>query len=63
MRASRTTGRDEGVVFLPLMEQSSIAALTVSQRACILENSHVLYSGSVEELSRSAEIKQEYLGI
>ena len=45
------------------MEQGSIAALTVSQRACILENSHVLYSGSVEELSRSAEIKQEYLGI
>ena len=45
------------------MEQSSVPALTVSQRACIPENSHVLYSGSAEELSRSAEIKQEYLGI
>lgn len=38
------------------MEQSSIPALTVSQRAYILENSHVLYSGSAEDLSRNAEI-------
>jgi len=45
------------------MEQSSILAPTVSQRACIPENSHVLYSGSAEDPSRNAEIKQKYLGI
>ncbi len=38
-------------------------ALSVSQRAYILENGHLVYSGSAEELVGNREVRQKYLGI
>jgi branched-chain amino acid transport system ATP-binding protein len=54
--------KDKGETIL-LVEQNSTLALTVSQRAYILENGHVVYAGSAEDLSKNAELKQRYLGI
>jgi len=54
--------KDKGETIL-LVEQNSALALTVSQRAYILENGHIVYSGSAEELARDAETKQRFLGI
>lgn len=41
--------KEKGETIL-LVEQNSTLALTVSQRAYILENGHVVYSGPAEEL-------------
>jgi len=54
--------KDKGETIL-LVEQNSTLALTVSQRAYILENGHTVYAGSAEELIHDAEVKQRYLGI
>jgi len=54
--------KEKGETIL-LVEQNSTLALSVSQRAYILENGHVVYAGPAEELARNAEVKQRYLGI
>jgi branched-chain amino acid transport system ATP-binding protein len=54
--------REKGETIL-LVEQNSTLALTVSQRAYILENGHMVYTGAAEDLSQNAEVKQRYLGI
>jgi branched-chain amino acid transport system ATP-binding protein len=54
--------KDKGETIL-LVEQNSALALTVSQRAYILENGHVVYSGAAADLAGNAEVKQRYLGI
>jgi branched-chain amino acid transport system ATP-binding protein len=54
--------KDKGETIL-LVEQNSALALTVSQRAYILENGHVVYSGAAVDLAGNAEVKQRYLGI
>ena len=46
-----------------LVEQNSTLALTVSQRAYILENGHVVHAGPAAELAGNREVKQKYLGI
>lgn len=54
--------KDKGETIL-LVEQNSTLALTVSQRAYILENGHVVYSGPAADLAANTELKQRYLGI
>jgi branched-chain amino acid transport system ATP-binding protein len=54
--------KDKGETIL-LVEQNSTLALTISQRAYILENGHVVYSGAAAELAGNTELKQRYLGI
>jgi branched-chain amino acid transport system ATP-binding protein len=46
-----------------LVEQNSTLALTVSDRAYILENGRVVFEGPADALSRNGEAKQKYLGI
>jgi len=54
--------KDKGETIL-LVEQNSALALTVSQRAYILENGHVVYVGAAADLAGNADVKQRYLGI
>jgi branched-chain amino acid transport system ATP-binding protein len=54
--------KEKGETIL-LVEQNSALALSVSQRAYILENGHVVYEGPAEALSADHEAKQRYLGI
>jgi branched-chain amino acid transport system ATP-binding protein len=54
--------KDKGETIL-LVEQNSTLALTVSQRAYILENGHMVYSGPAADLAANTELKQRYLGI
>jgi len=54
--------KEKGETIL-LVEQNSTLALSVSQRAYILENGHVVYEGPAETLSVDREAKQRYLGI
>jgi branched-chain amino acid transport system ATP-binding protein len=46
-----------------LVEQNSTLALSVSQRAYVLENGHLVHAGPADELTRNTEVKQKYLGI
>lgn len=54
--------KEKGETIL-LVEQNSTLALSVSQRAYILENGHMVYTGAAEELMHDAGVKQRYLGI
>jgi branched-chain amino acid transport system ATP-binding protein len=54
--------KEKGETIL-LIEQNSTLALSVSQRAYILENGHIVYSGPAGALSVDGEAKQRYLGI
>ena len=54
--------KEKGETIL-LVEQNSTLALSVSQRAYILENGHIVYVGSAGALSADSEAKQRYLGI
>ncbi len=54
--------KDMGETIL-LVEQNSVLALSVSQRAYILENGRVVYEGPADALSADKDAKQRYLGI
>src|SRR5512136_534299 len=54
--------KDKGETIL-VVEQNSTLALSVSQRAYILENGHVVHAGAAEEIGQNVEIKQRYLGV
>ncbi len=54
--------KDKGETIL-LVEQNSTLALTVSQRAYILENGHVVHAGAAADVAGNAELKKRYLGI
>ena len=54
--------KEKGETIL-LIEQNSTLALSVSQRAYILENGHIVYAGPAGALSADGEAKQRYLGI
>jgi branched-chain amino acid transport system ATP-binding protein len=54
--------KEKGETIL-LVEQNSTLALTVSDRAYILENGRVVFEGPAAELSKNGEVKQKYLGI
>jgi ABC-type branched-subunit amino acid transport system ATPase component len=46
-----------------LVEQNAAMALTVSDRAFVLEVGRVTLQGSAEELGRSDEVRERYLGV
>lgn len=54
--------KQEGVTVL-LSEQNMKFALKHSDRAYIVDNGHIKYSGSVEELEKNEEIKKKYLAV
>ena len=54
--------KEKGETIL-LVEQNSTLALTVSQRAYILENGHTVLSGPASELVQNKELKQKFLGV
>jgi branched-chain amino acid transport system ATP-binding protein len=54
--------KEKGETIL-LVEQNSTLALTVSERAYVLENGRVVYTGAAAALSADREVKQRYLGI
>ena len=54
--------KEKGETIL-LVEQNSTLALSVSQRAYILENGHMVFSGLAEELIKNIELRQKYLGV
>lgn len=45
-----------------LVEQNAFVALGISKRCYILENGHIVLSGSSKELQESSEVKKSYLG-
>lgn len=46
-----------------LIEQNAQTALEISDRGYVLENGHLVLSGSSQELLESAEIQKAYLGL
>jgi branched-chain amino acid transport system ATP-binding protein len=54
--------KEKGETIL-LVEQNSTLALSVSQRAYILENGHMVFSGLANDLIQNMELRQKYLGV
>ena len=54
--------RENGSTIL-LIEQNAQTALEISNRGYVLENGHVVLSGSNTELLESPEIQKAYLGL
>ncbi|HVT51995.1 MAG TPA: ABC transporter ATP-binding protein [Dongiaceae bacterium] len=46
-----------------IVEQNIAAALSIAQRAYILNNGHIVYEGAAPELKRETEILGRYLGV
>ena len=53
--------RDEGITIL-LVEQNAFAALTISDRAYVLENGEIAISGNAKDMIGDDSIRQKYLG-
>jgi branched-chain amino acid transport system ATP-binding protein len=53
---------DEGLAVL-LVEQNVGQSLEIADRACVLENGSLRFSGTPAELLASAELKRAYLGL
>ncbi|OYZ89415.1 MAG: hypothetical protein B7X99_19655, partial [Rhizobiales bacterium 17-65-6] len=53
--------REEGVTIL-LVDQMAALALTVADRAYVLESGHVVKSGTAAELSDDPALEAAYLG-
>ena len=60
-RALRELKR-EGVAIL-LSEQNLRFAEAIADRAYVLESGHIQFAGTMEEFTRDAEARQEYLGV
>ncbi len=54
--------KEKGETIL-LVEQNSTLALSVSQRAYILENGHMVFSGPADNIIKNVELRQKYLGV
>ena len=54
--------RETGTAIL-LVEQDAAAALTVADRAYVLEHGHVAKSGSAREIAADDDIRRVYLGV
>jgi len=54
--------KEKGETIL-LVEQNSTLALSVSQRAYVLENGHMVFSGLADELVQNKELRQKLLGV
>jgi branched-chain amino acid transport system ATP-binding protein len=46
-----------------IVEQNAVAALSLSDRAIILEMGEVVFDGTAREVLDNAELRQEYLAI
>jgi branched-chain amino acid transport system ATP-binding protein len=53
--------RDEGVTIL-LVDQTAVMALSVADRAYVLQSGAIVHSGSAKELSANPALAQAYLG-
>lgn len=53
--------RQHGVSIL-LVEQNAFEALKVVDRACVLENGHIILEGTPEELAENPRVRAAYLG-
>ena len=53
--------REENITVL-LIEQNATAALTIADRAYVLENGKIMLSGPAPEVLANPEIKRMYLG-
>ncbi|MFA5538754.1 MAG: ABC transporter ATP-binding protein [Gemmobacter sp.] len=53
--------RNEGVSVL-LVEQNAVAALEIVRRGYLIENGHVVMSGSAEVLKQNPDVQEFYLG-
>ena len=56
------TVRNAGVSVL-LAEQNAEMALSVADRACVLQNGHVEMGGRAQEIARDPHVKSAYLGL
>ncbi|NOX15826.1 MAG: ABC transporter ATP-binding protein, partial [Epsilonproteobacteria bacterium] len=53
--------RDEGITIL-LVEQNAFAALSISDKAYVLENGEIAISGNAKDMIGDDAIRQKYLG-
>ena len=53
---------DEKHLPILLVEQNAFVALEISRKCYVLENGHIVLSGTSKELQASDEIKKSYLG-
>jgi branched-chain amino acid transport system ATP-binding protein len=53
---------EQGQTFI-IVEQNLAAALSLAHRAYILNNGHMVFEGSSEQLRQSPEVTGRYLGI
>ena len=56
------TIRDEGTTIL-LVEQNAKMALSIADRAYVLETGHISMSGDAAELLNDEKVKKAYLGL
>jgi branched-chain amino acid transport system ATP-binding protein len=54
--------KEKGETIL-LVEQNSTLALSVSQRAYLLENGHMVFSGPANDIIQNVDLRQKYLGV
>ncbi len=54
--------REEGIPIL-LVEQNAIKSLKISDRAYVLENGKIAYSGNASEMLKDEKVKKAYLGM
>ena len=52
---------DEGIAVL-MVEQNALAALAMSDKACVLVDGRVVLEGKADELGRDPEVRQAFLG-
>ena len=53
---------DEGTTIL-LVEQNALMALSVSNRAYVLETGRIVLSGNAKEVADNPQVKAAYLGV
>jgi branched-chain amino acid transport system ATP-binding protein len=54
---------EEEKVSILLVEQNAKAALSIARHGYVIANGRIVQSGTVEDLSRSADVKRFYLGM
>jgi branched-chain amino acid transport system ATP-binding protein len=54
--------RDEGIAIL-LVEQNSSLALSIADRACVIDDGRIVHASSASELERNLELKHRLLAV
>ena len=54
--------REQGITTV-IVEQNAVAALSLADRAVILDTGHVVYDGSAEAVLKDEALRNEYLAI